>query len=344
MKVLLINGSPKGERSNSLKLSRSFVEGMKEKEEIELAQVNLSEKRINQCVGCFSCWKNESHQCVLHDDMLSLLPLLIHADVVIYSFPLYSFSVPALLKNFLDRSLPLYEPFMVERKDGCGNGGHKCRYDLSKQRTVLISTCGFYTSTGNYDSVTSMFHLLKGKDHFFSIFTGQGELFSIPALSERTSQYLDIVKKAGSEFVEGTISERTKGELSISLYPKEVFEKMADASWGIDEKGEKMDEGYAFLKQTCALYNKDSYSGKDLVILFEFTDIHKEYEIILAQDKAQLIRGHFLPFTTKIITPLRVWKGIGEGKIKGDQALFEGQYRVEGDFTPLMNWGKYFSI
>ena len=342
MKVLLINGSPKGERSNSLKLASSFIDGLKEKENIELTKINLIEKNIKQCLGCFSCWKSESHQCVLKDDMVSLLPLFIEADIVIYSFPLYSFSLPGLMKNLVDRLLPLYEPFMVDRNDGFGNGGHKCRYDLSKQRIVLISTCGFYTSKGNYTSVIDMFNLLKGKNGYTSIFVGQGELFSVPALKERTSQYLEIVKKAGNEFIDGKITEETRKELDTYLYPKEVFETMADASWGISKEGEKVDEGYVFLKQMGALYDKSSYAGKDLIVIFELTDINKEYEIILSKDKADILDKDFLPYTTKISTPLSVWKEIGEGKIRGDQALFEGKYKVDGDFSLMMNWGKYF--
>ena len=342
MKVLLINGSPRGDKSNSLKLSSSFIEGLKEKENIELSKINLIEKNIRQCLGCFSCWKNKDHQCVLKDDMVSLLPLFVKADIVIYSFPLYSFSLPGLMKNLIDRLLPLYEPFMVDRNDGLGNGGHKCRYDLSKQKSILISTCGFYTSKGNYNAVIDMFNLLKGKNGYTSIFVGQGELFSVPALKNRTDQYLEIVKKAGREFINGKIEEETRKELDVYLYPKEVFTTMADASWGVSKEGEKVDEGYVFLKQMSALYDKSSYSGKDLVIYFQLDDINKEYEVILSKDKASVIDKDFLPYTTKITTPLSVWKEIGEEKIRGDQALFEGKYKVEGDFSLMMNWDKYF--
>ncbi len=232
MKILLINGSPKGERSNSLQIANAFVKGIEEETDIELETIHLREKRILQCMGCFSCWKNASHRCVLQDDMVSILPFIVHADIIIYCFPLYSFSLPAILKNMIDRTLPLYEPSMTDRKDGCGNGAHKCRYDLSKQRTVLISTCGFYTSKGNYESVKSMFDLLKGKGNYFSIFVGQGELFSVPPLKAITDRYLNIVCDAGTEFARGGVSEQTKESLSIPLFPKEEFERMADASWG----------------------------------------------------------------------------------------------------------------
>ena len=50
MKILLINGSPKGDRSNTLKLSKAFLEGILEiDKDAEIRQLNLSEKKIAPC-------------------------------------------------------------------------------------------------------------------------------------------------------------------------------------------------------------------------------------------------------------------------------------------------------
>lgn len=50
MKILLINGSPKGDRSNTLKLSKAFLEGILEiDKDAEIRQMNLSEKKIAPC-------------------------------------------------------------------------------------------------------------------------------------------------------------------------------------------------------------------------------------------------------------------------------------------------------
>ena len=91
-------------------------------------------------------------------------------------------------------------PFMSERTDGIGNGSHQLRYNMDNKKYVLISTCGFYTAEKNYDSVVSMFNHICGKNNFETIFCGQGELFSIKELSEKTDSYLKNVKQAGIEF------------------------------------------------------------------------------------------------------------------------------------------------
>ena len=53
MKVLILNGSPKNEKSNTLKLTNSFLDGMKEYEAIEEEYIHVSLKDIKPCLGCF---------------------------------------------------------------------------------------------------------------------------------------------------------------------------------------------------------------------------------------------------------------------------------------------------
>ena len=69
-------------------------------------------------------------------------------------------------------------------------------------------------------------------DKYETIFCGQGELFSIQELKERTDAYLAIVRKAGTEYAQGgKISEKVKLELSEPFFPKEAFEKGANDYW-----------------------------------------------------------------------------------------------------------------
>lgn len=335
MEVLVINGSPKGEKSNSFKLTQAFLEGLNESD-VRIA--HLSQLKISNCQGCFSCWNKTPGKCIFNDDMESLLNDLIDASLVIWSFPLYYFSVPGLLKNFIDRQLPLTLPFMDK---SVASGGHPSRYDRSKQKHILISTCGFYTAKGNYDSVIGMFnYFLKDYD---TIFCGQGELFRVPELSYRTNEYLSYVKQAGKEYVMSGISNATRVHLDELLFPKETFEAMADASWGIDQKtGETIDESLTFTKQMAALYNKDSYQGEDLVLEMYYTDLDQTYQIILRKDKAEVISENFRPYTTRIETPFTVWQDIASNKIRGDEALMKQMYKVQGDLQFMIHWGNYF--
>jgi len=232
MKILVINGSPKGRASNSLKLARAFLEGMGDNEIKEIPVYGLD---LSPCKGCFCCWGKTPGICIINDDMDRVIKDELWADVIIWSFPLYYYNVPGPLKILIDRQLPMNLPFMVDRGDGIGNGGHPSRYDMSGKRHVLVSTCGFYTADGNYDSVKSMFDYICGKSNYEAIFCGQGELFGVPQLKGRTDEYLEAVRKAGSEYMSGGITDATRARLNKLLYPKEVYEQMANSSWGIDK-------------------------------------------------------------------------------------------------------------
>ena len=333
MRVLVINGSPKGNKSNTYRLTTAFLEGMGEQE------ISVSQMDIRPCRGCFVCWNKTPGSCVIRDDMPSVIENMRWADIIIWSFPLYYFSVPGAMKNLMDRQLPMVLPFM--RADA-ESGGHPSRYDMSGKRHVLISTCGFYTAQGNYEGVTAIFDHLCGKGNYTSIFCGQGELFRVKELNGRTDEYLSNVRKAGREFLDGDISWETRNNLEQLLFPREVFETMADASWGVEKSGEKSDETLVFTKQMAALYNKNVYSGKDLVLEMHYTDVDKRYQIILGKDGSEVLTDNFREMTTRIETPYTVWKAIASGEISGQEALAQQKYRVKGDFNLMLHWDNYF--
>lgn len=155
MKILLINGSPKGKRSNSLKLAYSFIEGFKngctdDEESISIDELHVASMNIAACKGCFACWQKTPGICCIKDDMQKVIEKLIDADLILWSFPLYYFNVPGILKNLIDRQLPMSLPFMSSKQNGYGSGSHDSRYDMEGKRHVLISTCGFYSGRSHY--------------------------------------------------------------------------------------------------------------------------------------------------------------------------------------------------
>ena len=344
MRILAINGSPKGKQSNTWRLTSSFIEGITAQEEDAHGQaptvdaLSVGALDIKPCRGCFSCWSKTPGKCYIHDDMQEIIEKILRADVVIWSFPLYYFGLPGPLKNLLDRQLPMSLPFMsVEAQ----NGGHPSRYDMSDKRTVVISTCGFYTAKGNYSGVIDLFDRLCGKGGYTALFCGQGELFRVKELAERTDEYLSQVEKAGEEFVDGGITGETRAKLDQDLFPRDAFEAMADASWGVDESGEKEDPSLVFTRQMAALYRREAWPGRDIVLDMRYTDIDKTYRIVLGKNGSHVEEeptgGFTTNCTTQINTPLSVWRSIAAGEIAGDEALMKHMYSVEGTFDLIMH-------
>lgn len=348
MKIFVINGSPKGSKSNTYKLTKAFLAGMKEsveaaKEDFEVEEVQVNRLDIRPCLGCFSCWNKTPGNCCIQDDMQEVIKKLLWADVTIWSFPLYYYTVPGGLKNLIDRQLPMVLPFMVENEAQTGSGSHPARYDMSGKKTVVISTCGFYTAKGNYDGVYSLFDHICGKDRYTTVFCGQGELFRVPDLSQRTNEYLGYVQEAGKEYVTGGILPETRTRLDQLLYPRETFENWADLSWGIDgQSGERESDALIFTRQMAVLYRKESYPGREQVLEMYYTDIDECYQIVLGKEGSKVITDGSMTATTRIETPLSVWRSIAAGELRGDEALMKQLYKVKGDFNLMLKWDDYF--
>lgn len=145
MNILVINGSPRMERSNSLRMTRAFLEGLAKTCDTQVEELTVAKMHIEPCLACLNCWKRTPGKCFRDDDMAAAIESYVTADLVVWSFPLYYYALPGQLKCFLDRTVPINRPVMCDRTDGKGNGKHVTRYDQSHQRHVLISTCGFFS-------------------------------------------------------------------------------------------------------------------------------------------------------------------------------------------------------
>lgn len=101
-------------------------------------------------------------------------------------------------------------------------------------------------------------------------------------------------------------------------------EACADAGWGIDRsggkaggkgsKGEKESDTLVFTRQMAALYRKESYPGKDIVLEMRYTDVGERYQILLGKDGSRICTDGSLTATTEIETPVTVWRSIAAGE------------------------------
>ena len=134
MKILVLNGSPKRERSDTMHITRAFLDGMEEAAQQEIHTIHVIDKHIEYCTGCFACMRNGG-ACIHDDDMRSILDEILDSDLLIWSFPLYCYGMPAPLKALLDRTLPLSS--MAMRKVG-ERYEHVEQVDFSRLRYLMI--------------------------------------------------------------------------------------------------------------------------------------------------------------------------------------------------------------
>ena len=70
MKILVLNGSPKGNRSNTYQLASAFLSGLNAQ---EVRECCIRDRDIKPCLGCFACWNKTPGTCCLADDMAEVI-------------------------------------------------------------------------------------------------------------------------------------------------------------------------------------------------------------------------------------------------------------------------------
>ncbi len=338
MNVVVLNGSPKNEKSNTLKITNAFLDGINSVKSTNVDIIHINKQNIKHCAGYYSCWKDTPGKCILKDDMEELIEIYINADLVIWSFPIFNFLMPSNLKAFLDRLLPTDYPYIEVSSEG--SSSHAGRFDLSHQKHILISSCGYHNIKDNYEPLIKMFDMHHNKD-YTKIICPQGDLLNQPHFSNRVNEYLGYVKISGIEYIKtGSFSEATKNKLEELLYPVEEFVKLANSSWDeaatakVNIPTEPKDYSLQFIHQMAALYNPEFYE-KDIVLEMYFTDLNKRYQLLIKRNECTVLTEDFKEYTTRIETPFELWQDISAGKIDGSQAMMEKKYRIKGDLNNM---------
>lgn len=236
MNILVLNGSPRGERSNTLQLARAFVEGFTSAiSDAEIEIIHVSKLNIKPCLGCFSCWTKTPGSCVIQDDMRELCKKIAKADVLVESFPLYFFGIPSGFKAVVDRCLPFMKTYLGKQDADGHSSFHELRDDaMYKKKLVLISTCGYVDAAPMYPALLKQYDLICGEGNYTAILCPEGELFGYDGLADRQKRgYLADVKKAGAEFAEqGKLSEKTREKLAGRVLSPSGFEAIVRSHWG----------------------------------------------------------------------------------------------------------------
>jgi len=103
--ILGINGSPRGERSNSRFLLSKALEAASEVLADDSTEIlDIVDFQIRHCTGCDACVRKKPCPESEHDDMPKIEKKLANANGIIIAAPSYFTSVPGILKDLIDRS------------------------------------------------------------------------------------------------------------------------------------------------------------------------------------------------------------------------------------------------
>ena len=226
MKILVFNGSPKKEKSDTLHITHAFLNGMSEAAPQEVQCIDVIDQKINFCLGCFACKQNGGN-CVQDDAMYGILEKILDSDLLLFSFPLHSYGMPAPLKNLIDRMLPLSSMAMASVN---GRYTHIGQRDYAHLRYLMICGCGFPNSKQNFEPAIAQFKLLFPSGHTI-LTVPESPMFNAPEAAAVTVPRLELVKKAGRQYTEtGTIEETLLAEVGSPMIPEEVYAKIVNGS------------------------------------------------------------------------------------------------------------------
>ncbi len=151
VKILGICGSPR-RKSSYLALQTALSAAKSAGEDIETELVELRARKMNFCVHCNKCLRDESDRCtVFTDDMTELYDKVYGADGIVIATPVYEMNVTAQLATFFGRfrsawMLSIKDPDFFTHKVGAAiavggtrNGG---------QEATLSSVINFYYTQG----------------------------------------------------------------------------------------------------------------------------------------------------------------------------------------------------
>ncbi len=224
MKILVFNGSPKREKSDTMCITRAFLAGMEAAGVQEVKVITAVDQHVEYCTGCFACMHNGG-TCIYDDDMKGILEEILRSDLLIFSFPLYCYGMPAPLKAIIDRILPLSKMTMEKVGDRYEHVGQA---DYSHLKYLMICGCGFPNSRQNFEPAVSQFKLLFPCDHTI-ITVPESPMFNAPEAAVVTGPRLELVKEAGRQYAEdGVIAPELLSAICSPMIPEEVYARIVN--------------------------------------------------------------------------------------------------------------------
>lgn len=139
MKVLLINGSPRGEGCTYTALSEAAA-ALNECG-IETEIVSVGNRPIRSCIGCGGCGRKGNGRCVFNDDAVNeILEKAEDADGYIFGTPVHFASASGAVTSLMDRMFYAGKCFAhkpAAAVASCRRGGASASFDqLNKYFTI----------------------------------------------------------------------------------------------------------------------------------------------------------------------------------------------------------------
>ncbi len=112
-KIVVITGSPR-KNGNSFAMTEAFIKAAEANGHI-VTRFDAAMRKLGGCHACETCFTT-GKACTFDDDFNTIAPAILEADAVVFTTPVYWYSIPAQIKCVIDRIFS----FVVGGKDIAG--------------------------------------------------------------------------------------------------------------------------------------------------------------------------------------------------------------------------------
>ncbi len=130
MKIVVITGSPR-KNGNSFAMTEAFIHEAEQRGHT-IRRFDAAFLKIGGCHACMTCYKT-GKACSFDDDFNDIAPAILEADAVVFTMPVYWYSIPAQIKGAIDRLFSL----VVGGKEVAGKKWALIAYCEEDDTTVL---------------------------------------------------------------------------------------------------------------------------------------------------------------------------------------------------------------
>jgi len=349
MQILAINSSPRtGGQSKTELMLNHLVAGMREAGgAVDI--VHLREKRVQNCIGCFTCWTRTPGRCIHQDDMTrEIFPKWRDADLAVYATPLYYHTMNAAMSAFKERTLPAAQPFFA--RDAHGNTRHPLRHKVPA--AVWLSVCGF-PEASEFDALSDHLNRTRHEEVpiVAEIYRPAAEAMANPYFQPVAEDILAATVQAGRELVRTMqVAPDTLARITQSFVDPEAFAEMGNVFWKTCIAEEvtpktfyeknmvpRPDSIATFMRLFPAGLNAEAAGGRQVILQFDFSgEVAGTCHFMITAGQIEARAGAVEMADLTIQTPFEVWMDIMTRKADGQQMFLDRKYKVQGDLALMV--------
>ncbi len=359
MRLLVVRSNPrKGGRTQHF--TDLFVQGARAAG-AEVRDVDLTERTIHPCRGCYQCWVVTPGQCFFQDDMQELLKDFIDADVVVCSTPLYYYSSSSCMQRFLERTLPLTEAGLDKTVGGLSR--NRTRYPGKwSGKTLMFLAVGALREVENFRPFEDTCRLIAeglAMDLGGVLIRPESHLTGFSRAKPKGVRIIEAAfVDAGMEAARsGRLSERVRRAAALHLAPNDAyFASYCDIYWAnAREMGAEAldaDELVRRVSMDARILMPFMVSAVDplatarvkAVLQFDLSGTNEHYRVLIDHGTARLTCEETDAPDLRVTCAAEVWAGIAIGDLDPRDALRRGLVTLGGDRSLFSKLSRFFPV